>query len=200
MMDSPFFLNSHKKNAFWAHSLKSFVNFYWLSKEWNNKWKSLGPKYFLWNTKYCSQLPFFPPIYTSQGFFSNWLPHIQYRKENNFLRFIISFVFRFLPVFCFLEIIHRIQPLVDSSVYFQLKREAVKKLSQLRNWLTNYGHSCDCGLRLGLEQWTCLDQYELCPKKTSFEKHSQKVSSENSIACNEVAPRNLVPPHHTMSG
>ena len=27
-----------------------------------------------------------------------------------------------------------------------------------------------------------------------------KVSSENSIACNEVAPRNWIPPHHTMSG
>ena len=102
-------------------------------------------------TKYCSQLPFLPPIYTSQGFFPTGLPPIQYRKENDLLRFIISFVFRFLPVFCFLELIHRIEPLVGSSVYFQLKREAVKKLSHLRNWLTNYGHSCDCGLRLGLE-------------------------------------------------
>ena len=144
--------------------------------------------------------PFSHQFTLHRFFFPTGLPHIQYRKENNLLRFIISFVFRFLPVFCFLELIHRIEPLVGSSVYFQLKREAVKKLSQLGNWLTNYGHSCDCGLCLGLEQWTCLDQYELCPKKTSFEKHSQKVSSENSIACNEVAPRNLVPPHHTMSG
>ena len=150
-------------------------------------------------TKYCSQLPFLPPIYTSQGFFfPAGLPHIQYRKENNLLRFIISFVFRFLPVFCFLELIHRIEPLVGSTVYFQLKREAVKKLSQLRNWLTNHGHSCDCGLRLGLEHVSI--NMSFVQKKTSFEKHSQKVSSENSIACNEVAPRNLVPPHHTMSG
>ena len=95
--------------------------------------------------------PFSHQFTLHRFFFPTGLPHIQYRKENNLLRFIISFVFRFLPVFCFLELIHRIEPLVGSSVYFQLKREAVKKLSQLRNWLTNYGHSCDCGLRLGLE-------------------------------------------------
>ena len=95
--------------------------------------------------------PFSHQFTLHRFFFPTGLPHIQYRNENYLLRFIISFVFRFLPVFCFFEIIHRIEPLVGSTVYFQLKREAVKKLSQLRNWLTNHGHSCDCGLRLGLE-------------------------------------------------
>ena len=131
------FPQQSQKNAFWEHSLKSFVIFYCQKNEITNER--------VWDqnifcemdnppaTKYCSQLPFLPPIYTSQVFFPTGLPHIQYRKENNLLRFIISFVFRFLPVFCFLELIHRIEPLVGSSVYFQLKREPVKKLSQLGN-------------------------------------------------------------------